>query len=107
MAAVVNFVGNVIKTSVVAVGVVIAAVAGFAYVTKPDEKMLKKDIESEITSNSSNPMELVANLITAKVVTGTSSENVKDYVVVKTADVTFADGIKQSYIGAFQHWIPV
>lgn len=102
-----DFLGTVIQTTIIATGVTIATAAGFAYATKPDELMLKKDIETSITSNSGNALEHLADKLMSKVATGTSSTVVKDYVVVKTADVTFADGTKQTYVGVFQNWYPI
>ncbi|XWV26220.1 putative orfan [Tupanvirus soda lake] len=102
-----EFLGTIVKTSAVTVGVILASAAGLAYATKPDEKILKKDIESDMTSQSGNPLEYVVDKVASKVVTGTSSTNVKDYVLVKTAEVTFADGKKHTFVGAFQNWFPV
>ena len=107
MAKIFNLIGTLVETTAITAGVILATVAGIAYVTKPDDKMLKKDIETQIISESSNPVEHLTNKIISKVATGTSTTNVKDFIVLKTADVTFADGTKQNYIGAFQHWLPV
>jgi hypothetical protein len=101
-----DFLGTLVKTGAVTVGVAAAAVAGILYATKPDEKMLKKDIESAITDAGPTGVHLI-DKAASKVVTNTSTKNVKDYVFVKTADVTTIDGDKQTYIGAFQHWFPI
>lgn len=107
MGAFFNFLGTVVKTGAVFMGVSVAAIVGFAYTTKPDKNMLKDDIEQSITSNSNNIIEHTTSSAAAKIATGTAKINVKDYIVAKTADVTFVDGTQQSYIGAFQNWIPV
>ncbi len=107
MNAIFNFLGTVIKTSAITFGIITASVAGILYVTKPDENMLKKDMESAITNAAPTGVSFVDKLA-SKVITSTSStSNIKDYVFVKTADVTTVDGDKQKYIGAFQNWFPL
>jgi hypothetical protein len=107
MTTVLDFMDTMIKTTVITVGITLAAVAGFAVYTKPENKTLNKDIESHMMSNSNGPLERAAGKLISKVATKTSTTNIKDYVVVKTADVTFVDGSKQTYIGAFQNWFPI
>ena len=106
MSAVFNFLGTVFKTTVVATGVVAATVAGFAYVTKPNEKMLEKEIEKEVSENGPSGNHLVDKIV-GKAINKTSTTNIKDYIVLKTADVTTVDGEKRIYLGVFQNWIPI
>lgn len=107
MASFFNLIGTLVKTGAVVAGLGVAAVTGFAIATKPDKEMLKKDIEQSINSESDNAVEHTAKKVAAKVAVGTADIVVKDYLVAQTANVTFVDGTKQTYVGAFQNWKPI
>jgi len=99
-----NLVGTTIKTGATVIGITIISAIGFAYATKPTEQMLKKNIESAMTSNTDNTIEYLAEKVYSKIVASVSITDVKDYVVMKVAEITYSDGHKQRYIGAFQNW---
>ena len=107
MSALLNFVGTIIKTTVITVGIALATAGGVAYATKPENNTLKTDIERQITPSSSSGIGSVATRIASKFISKTTDTNVKDYVFAKTAEVTFVDGSKQMFIGAFQNWFPI
>ncbi|AYV85389.1 MAG: putative ORFan [Satyrvirus sp.] len=101
MDAIINLVGTVIKTSVITTGIVAASAGGFAYLTKPDDKSLEKEIQKNIASKVNVPV--VGNVV-SRIGTASSNTDIKDYVLFKTAEVTYVDGSKEAYVGAFQNW---
>ena len=107
MAALFNLVGTVVKTTAIATGITLAVAAAFAYVTKPTEKMLIEEIKSRLTSDSNGLVETVTIGVVSIAATKTSKISIKDYVVVKLADVTFINGKRRQFVGAFQQWFPI
>ena len=107
MSSVLNFAGIVAKTTAIVAAVTVVAAGTFAAITKPKNATLKEDLETSMTSTSDNILDRAIDLAAAKLTTKTSKTNVKDYVFFKTADVQFADGSKQTFIGAFQNWFPI
>jgi len=114
-----DFLYGIVSGTVKAVGIVIL---GVAYLTKPDNDSLKKQIEGDVQDavhehtqkNSSGFWGTVSTLginVAAKVVTktalGTSSYIFKDLLFLKYANVTLLTGDNQKFIGAFQTWFPL
>ena len=106
MSVILKFIGGLVATAAITVTGAAVAIGAYAAATKPEDKTLQKDIEQKMTEKSGNPVEHIVDKVAAKFTTATSTSNVKDYVFFKTADVTFADGSSQKFVGAFQNWVP-
>lgn len=98
----VGLVGSVVKyTFWTSIGVV--GVAGIAlYVTKPDTDSFDKYLKTYVKKNTSP----FVSLVSGPAVDLLTTTNVKDYVLVKVAEVTIA-GQKDTkyYLGVAQNWI--
>ena len=107
MSSAFDLAGTIVKTTAILATLTVAAAGTFAAITKPKDTTLKKDLQTDMTSSSDNIIEHAFDVAAAKLTTATLKTNVKDYIFFKTADVQFADGSKQTYVGAFQNWYPV
>ena len=90
--------------------VVILLIVGilFAYVTKPLDKSLKTQIQSELAVDSSDIITNLIGTVTAKAATGFGATfDIKDFIIFKLADVKLSTGEKNTYLGIMQHWIPL
>jgi len=100
-----GLVGSVIKFgfwTVVTVGTVGGA---FLYMTKPDNKSFDKYMNSQIRQNTPPIVSLVPNKVVNVAKSAITTTVVKDYVVVKVAEVTVVGDNKTNYyIGVVQNW---
>ena len=101
MAAVLNFVGGMIKTTIITAGFVVAAGGGFLFYTKPTDKSLEDRIRKDLTSDSPNNP-LMSGV--AKGVTFFSDKKINDWMICKTAEVTLPDGKRAKYFGIANGW---
>jgi hypothetical protein len=104
MSTFLNFLGTIVKTGAVVGLVTFATAGGFAYATKPDERMLRSTIGKEMTGQSEESIPIVGSFL-ADVVSAGATLEMKDFVLFRTAKVTDPSGGSQMYIGSFQHWV--
>lgn len=104
---VLNLIGGIFKVGFYTTAIVVTGASFFAYSTKPTNESLQKQIESRSYNKSDGMVANGLKKIVTKSVIGTSSIDVKDFVVVKFANVTLINGENFRFIGAFQHWFPL
>ena len=97
-----DFLGTVFTTSVTVVVIGLGIVGTFAFITKPDEAMLRKDIVSSCNSQFTSGH--ILDKAMSGIALSVSTINIKDFVVAKYAEVILPNGEKREYYGYFQKW---
>jgi hypothetical protein len=92
----INLMGSIIKF----IGMIFLLIAYLAYATKPTHEILIQDIQIDIKGGP-----LTKSL--HSYVIATLPTDIRDYLIIKTAKVTFPDGTEKMYLGLFQHWWPI
>ena len=115
MSSVLNLISTCINASVNLFGMTLITgfvVGTLAFRLKPDGKMLEKEINSHLTEKiqnqtSSGSLQNIVGLVAPTIITKTFICSMKDYIFFLIANVVFADGSKQKYIGYFGLWKPI
>jgi hypothetical protein len=109
-----TMIGSTIKFTAISAGVIIVTVSGICYYIKPDDKTFKKYFNNFISKQSglgSNRnaclFERVMKNIISSGLQKTCEIEIKDYLVIKVADVHVPDGDHIYFVGAAHNWFPM
>lgn len=105
-------IGTTVKFLTISTGIIIVTIGGICYMMKPENKTFRpylKNFIGEIAGfdNDSNFFERgIKNIFTSGAERAYNTD-IKDYLILKIADVHAPAGEHIYFIGAFQNWCPV